>query len=230
MKKKKIIKRIIITLLILVIAILGAFLIYANVYMHSSYTLEENAVLLDNGDYYLEGSSDVGIIFYPGAKVEETAYLPMLSKLQEKGYTCILVKMPLRFAFLGTNSADDYYDEYPEIKSWYMSGHSLGGAMASSYASDNEDLIDGLLLLGAYVYGDFNPENSITIYGENDLGLDRSKIGDVNVYEIEGGNHAGFGYYGVQNGDGELIITREEQQDEAANLIDSFIQERTGDI
>jgi hypothetical protein len=198
--------------------------------MHSDYTPQENAVLLENGDYYMEGSSDIGIIFYPGAKVEETAYLPMLSKLQEKGYTCVLVKMPLRFAFLGANSADEYYDKYPDIKSWYLSGHSLGGAMASSYASDNEDLVDGLILLGAYVYGDFNPENSITIYGENDLGLDKSKIGDVNVYEIKDGNHAGFGYYGIQKGDGELIITREKQQDTAANLIDIFIRERTGNI
>ncbi|NLY82892.1 MAG: carboxymethylenebutenolidase [Clostridiales bacterium] len=230
MKKMTLTKKIIVAMLILVLALSGAFLIFASDYMHATNVPLRNAALQENGDYYLEGSSDIGIIFYPGAKVEETAYLPMLSKLQEKGYTCILVKMPLRFAILGKSSADKYYNIYPEIENWYISGHSLGGAMASDYASENEDLVEGLILLGAYVYGDFNPENSITIYGENDSNLDKSKLGDVNVYELKGANHAGFGYYGNQKGDGQLEITREEQQETAANLIDSFIRERTGDI
>lgn len=230
MKKMTLIKRMIVTILILALALLGAFLIYSSDYMHATNVPLENATLQENGDYYLEGASNTGIIFYPGAKVEEASYLPMLNRLQERGYSCILVKMPLRFAFLGKNSADEYYDVYPDIKNWYISGHSLGGAMASSYASDNEDQIDGLILLGAYVYGDYNPENSITIYGENDLVLDKSEIGDVNIYELKGANHAGFGYYGEQKGDGKLAITREEQQETAANLIDAFIRERTGNI
>lgn len=230
MKKMTLIKKIIAAMLMLVFALSGAFLIYASDYMHATNAPLETAELQENGDYYLEGVSDTGIIFYPGAKVEETAYLPLLSKLQKRGYTCILVKMPLRFAILGKNNADKYYDTYPEIKNWYISGHSLGGAMASDYASENEDAVEGLILLGAYIYGDFNPENSITIYGENDLNLDKSKLGDVNVYALKGANHAGFGYYGNQKGDGKLLITREEQQETATSLIDAFIRGRTDDI
>ena len=43
-------------------------------------------------------TSDVGIIFYPGAKVENTAYLPLLEQLERKGYSCYLVNKPFKMA------------------------------------------------------------------------------------------------------------------------------------
>lgn len=226
----KVIRKIILSILIVSLILIMGFIIYAMDYMHAdekANSIKElnNITMFDNGDYLLKGTGDIGIIFYPGAKVEEEAYLPLLEKLREQGYNCILVKMPLRFAFLGTNSAEYYINECSEINTWYLAGHSLGGAMASDYASKNGDLVDGLILLGAYIYGDIEPQKTITIYGENDLNLDKSKLGDTNVYMIEGGNHAGFGNYGIQSGDGELKITRDEQQDITVNLIKNFIEE-----
>ena len=38
--------------------------------------------------------TDTAIIFYPGAKVEAAAYLPLLNQLRQTGLTCILVEMP----------------------------------------------------------------------------------------------------------------------------------------
>lgn len=43
---------------------------------------------------------------------------------------------------------------------------------------------------------------------------------DTSFVEIVGGNHAGFGWFGVQEGDGEATITREEQQ---AQLLDATL-------
>ncbi|MBS5417627.1 hypothetical protein C7U55_03425 [Faecalibacillus faecis] len=40
----------------------------------------------------------MGIIFYPGAKVENTAYLPLLEQLERKGYSCYLVNKPFKMA------------------------------------------------------------------------------------------------------------------------------------
>ena len=43
------------------------------------------------------------------------------------------------------------------------------------------------------------------------------------VFEIKAGNHAYFGDYGEQEGDGTALISREEQQKQAVEQIISFI-------
>ena len=37
--------------------------------------------------------TDTAMIFYPGAKVEAEAYLPLLDQIRKTGVTCILVHM-----------------------------------------------------------------------------------------------------------------------------------------
>ena len=92
-------------------------------------------------------------------------------------------------------------------------------AMASSWAAKHPDDFDGLVLLGAYVYGDVPAEKSLVLYGTEDGVLSRDKLsGGPNEQVIPGGNHAQFGNYGVQPGDGNATISTEEQQKLAANL------------
>ena len=103
------------------------------------------------------------------------------------------------------------------------SGATLGGAMASSYVAGNEDKLSGLILLGAYPVND-SPINTLCIYGSEDIMLDKSKLAGVsNVLRIEGGNHAQFGNYGVQEGDGVASISREAQQEQAAGAMLAFL-------
>ncbi len=169
---------------------------------------------------------DIGFIFYPGAKVEYTAYLPLLEKVMEQGIDCYLVEMPFNLAILGQSRAEDVMEAHSEIDTWYIGGHSMGGAFAGNYASDHQGEISGVVLLGAYLYGEYPAEKTITIYGSEDMVLNREKINDdENVYVIEGGNHALFGNYGVQKGDGEAALTAEEQQEETVNLIMNFLEE-----
>jgi hypothetical protein len=47
-------------------------------------------------------------------------------------------------------------------------------------------------------------------------------------YEIKGGNHAGFGDYGVQAGDGKAAISADRQQNKAAVKIAEFIAGSSG--
>lgn len=170
--------------------------------------------------------SGTGIIFYPGAKVESIAYLPILEKLKNKGYTCVLVEMPFNMAIFNSNAANKVFDKLPDIKNWYIAGHSMGGAMASSYASNNPDKVSGLILMGAYLYGDYPEEKALTVYGSFNDNLESNINYTQNIVKIEGGNHAQFGNYGKQKGDPDATISVEEQQDLTVDAIVAFIESR----
>ncbi len=156
--------------------------------------------------------TDTGLIFYPGAKVEGTAYLPLLDQLRQTGLTCVLVEMPFHLAIFDADAAEDVMEQFPDIQHWYIAGHSLGGAMASQFAADHPDEIDGLILLGAYLYGDYSPEDTLTVYGSLNQSVEDEIDYTENVVEIQGGNHAQFGNYGPQKGDAPATISAEEQQ------------------
>ena len=185
----------------------------------ASFRLENNLTILAPSV-----PSGPGLIFYPGGKVEHTAYLPLLEQLRQNGVTCVLVEMPFRLAVFDANAADKALAALPEIETWYIGGHSLGGAMASSYAAKHSDRIQGLVLLGAYIYGDYPASKALTLYGSEDQVLDRSKITYTeNVMELAGGNHAQFGSYGPQKGDGDAVITGQAQQAQTAAAIFEFM-------
>lgn len=168
--------------------------------------------------------SKAALIFYPGAKVEHTAYAPMMSKLSEEGVTCVLVEMPFNMAIFNSNAAEEIFERVPYVESWYIGGHSMGGAMASKYASENKDKVEGLILLGAYLYGDYPPEKTLTIYGSLNPSVGEKIDYKENVVIIEGGNHAQFGNYGEQKGDLPATIGWKEQQDVTVREIMDFIE------
>lgn len=232
MKKK--VSIILISIFSVILIITAAFFIYVSNYykadnktrnrMESAITKGE---VTESGRYLIfHAGEDNGtaLIFYPGGKVESSAYFPILSKIADKGITCVLVKMPLHLAVFDPSAASQVYNKLPKIKKWYIGGHSLGGAMAGSYMSKNQDKLKGLILLGSYIYGDIDPKNALTIYGSRDKVLNRNKIiYNENIVVIKGGNHANYGNYGKQKGDGIATISREEQQNEAVTAIIKFI-------
>ena len=176
--------------------------------------------------------TDTGILFYPGGKVDYIAYAPLLESLRQQGYDVVLIKMPFNLAFFDMNVADevitDMKYDLPEVKNWYILGHSLGGVAASKFAASFPEEVEGLMLLGAYDYGGYDPTNTLIIYGTNDANLDLSKIDydKSEVYSIEGGNHAWFGDYGKQEGDGKATLTHEEQQSLTVNKIVEWMNSR----
>ena len=168
--------------------------------------------------------TDTAIIFYPGAKVEEEAYLPLLDQVRQIGVTCILVHMPFRMAIFDADAAEEVFEQFPAFRHWYIAGHSMGGAMASKFASDHPDQVDGLILMGAYLYGDYPDEKTLTIYGSLNQSVEDHIDYTENIVEIEGGNHAQFGNYGPQKGDLPAAISAEEQQAQTVAAIAAFLR------
>ena len=174
-----------------------------------------------------------GFIFYPGGKVEYTAYAPLMRALAEKGVLCVLTEMPFNLAVLDINAAEGIPERYPDVEKWYIGGHSLGGSMAASHAAKHSDIYEGLVLLAAYSTADLTDTGLrvISIYGSEDgvLNMEKYKKYAGNLpaahaeYVIDGGNHAGFGAYGPQEGDGNAAITAQEQIRQTAELLaDAF--------
>lgn len=228
---KKNIKIAVIIIVAIVILSVGTFLIYASDYYRADDTAIA-AMQIDSvtklGDRLIIVTPDTpgktAMIFYPGAKVEYFAYLPLMEKIKDSsGIMCILVKMPFNMAIFDPNAAEEIMEQFPEIENWYVAGHSMGGAMASYYASNNQDKVKGLILLGAYIYGDFPENKALTIYGSFNTSVAEKINYTENIVVIEGGNHAQFGNYGKQNGDVDAAISSEEQQSIAAEAIKNFI-------
>lgn len=237
----------VILLILAVFVLAGVCLWYVNDYYRSDVTIADYQK--DGGDVsvteieqglYLDGAGeDTALIFYPGAKVEYTAYLPLLYRLAEQGIDSFLVKMPCNLAIFGQNKADGIMERY-DYKNWYLSGHSLGGAMAASYASGHMEDLDGLVLLAAYPTKSMQSEDFtvLSLYGSEDGVLNTSKLekGRKNMPKhytelcIEGGNHAGFGDYGEQSGDHKAAVNREEQQEQTVAAILEMTAERNDSI
>lgn len=230
-KGKQKIKFIIAASLVLVFAtITVAFAGYVSDYYRTDWDAVEafspmNSVsteLHDNGTLVFEPENAAkGFIFYPGGKVEYTAYQPLMEACAHQGILCILVEMPFNLAVLDIDAADGIQDQYPEIEKWYIGGHSLGGSMAASYLADHINDYDGLILLGSYSTANLSETDLdvLSVYGSEDQIMNRAKYeenksnlpGDFIEVVIEGGCHSYFGMYGAQNGDGKPTISNEQQ-------------------
>lgn len=244
-------KRVILIMIVVIVVALAIFawLIYANDYYKATDVAKkamlgtENIEVTEEKDYYVfsangeDTDADKGIVFYPGGKVDEKAYAPMLLELAENGYEVYLIKMPAKLAIFGMNAAEEVFQEASHIESWTMMGHSLGGAMAASFSAAHDEEVDALVLLAAYSTEDLTSLeiNVYSFYGTEDKVLNMEKYEeyysnfpeDVIEEVIDGGNHANYAHYGAQDGDGEASITREEQQE---CVLDVFLSVRKCDV
>ena len=165
-----------------------------------------------------------GVIFYPGGRVDYHAYAPFAEALSKKGYLVVIPKMPFNLAVFDYKAAKPIIEQFSSIGHWVIGGHSLGGSMAAHYLFENQDEIDGLLLVASYpAAGDdlTNYSGSVTSVSASLDGLATaddiaaSKLllpSSTSFVLIKGGNHAQFGWYGNQAGDNTAIISREDQQ------------------
>jgi dienelactone hydrolase len=125
---------------------------------------------------------------------------------------------------LSPSAADDVVGaEGDDIEHWVVGGHSLGGAMAATYATSAHHELAGLLLWGAYPAKSMATRQGLdttSIYGTNDglatvSDIEASKAdlpADTHFVPVTGGIHAFFGDYGAQSGDGTATITRDDAQ------------------
>lgn len=236
------IKRALGIILVGLLILLGAFLIYVQDYYKASrpavelMTTTEEVEVLNHNPIHMTSTTkeaEIGIIFYPGGKVEEVAYTPLMYPLAESGYETFIVDMPFNLAVFDIDAADAIIADNPEINTWYVGGHSLGAAMAAIYVEDHLDNIEGLILLAGYSTADLSQTelSVLSLYGSEDEVLDGEQMNeyrsnlpkDTTEVEIPGGNHAQFGLYGEQDGDGEAKISAEEQLAITIEEMEAFI-------
>ena len=236
---RKIKKGLMIALAVLLV-FTAVFGIYAGDYYHADLDAIQNNSLrmdyermerLEDGSLvFYPAAYDSAVIFYPGGKVEALAYIPLMESLAEEGVLTVLMPMPFNLAVLAKNAAEGIPEQFPEVENWYMAGHSLGGSMAASFAAENTAWVDGLILLAAYST-DPVVLPVLSIYGSNDGVMNpekyrqyRPNLPELTEQITDGGNHAGFGFYGPQEGDGEASISRQEQIEQTARLMAEFVR------
>lgn len=244
MNKKTLAKRILYVLVAVMACACVAFLAFASDYyradsrardaMTSSGQDRVKVQELDDGNIAFVPQEPVaGLVFYPGGKVEPTAYAPLLRRCAEQDVLSVLVQPPFNLAFFSAAAADKIIAEFPGIDTWIVAGHSLGGVVASSYTAAHGQDVDGLLLLAAYPSDDMSDYagNVISMAGSNDQVLNREKFAaspnllppNAETRILQGGNHAGFGDYGAQAGDGIATISPEEQQAQAVEAVTQLV-------
>jgi pimeloyl-ACP methyl ester carboxylesterase len=153
-----------------------------------------------------------------------------MKQVADRGVMTVIVPMPLDLALFGIGSAGDVMAAYPKIKHWIVGGHSLGGSMAAEFVKGHPTAQQGLVFLASYSADSTDlsalPLKAVSIYGTKD-GLAAAKVpasmvrlpADAVLVAIDGGNHAQFGDYGAQRGDGTATISRTEQQSRTAVAI-----------
>ena len=183
-------------------------------------------------------SPQAGLIVHPGAMVDPRAYAPVAQAMARDGFLVALVPMEGMLAFNGVERADDVIAAQAGITRWFLAGHSLGGVIAARYVAEKGQAVpvDGLVLWASFPSREDDISDSglpaTSIFGSRDLLSTVTEIEDAKpllppdtVYaEIPGGNHAQFGSYGKQEGDGEALIERATQRQIVAGATAHFMR------
>jgi hypothetical protein len=168
------------------------------------------------------GAATSGLVFQPGARVDPRAYVPILTEVSRGGVLVVIVKQPFDIGFLAIGAPAAAIEAHPEVTTWDVGGHSLGGVAASSYAGPHTDTVRGLVLWASYPVGSLAQSGLrvASVSGSADglatpADIEASRVdlpGDTAYTVVEGGVHAFFGDYGEQPGDGTPGVSREEAQ------------------
>jgi pimeloyl-ACP methyl ester carboxylesterase len=168
-----------------------------------------------------------GLLLLPGCPVDPIAYTPLTRRIAERGHPAAVVKIPYRCA--GFGSLEQVLDRRiaalvasrPGV-AWVLAGHSRGAAHAARVAATTPKAVAAFVLMGTSHPRDLDlsqlPIDVTKIAGTNDgvagpAQFDTARLPpSTHWVRIEGGNHAQFGYYGVQLFDHRATISREAQQ------------------
>ncbi|MFD1393355.1 alpha/beta hydrolase [Lacticaseibacillus jixianensis] len=178
------------------------------------------------------------VIFYPGALVAPASYSIWAKQLAEAGTTVYIVQFPLNLAVLSGNKADQVLraTKGPVV----IGGHSLGGVMAARYAKAHRTKrLAGVFFLASYA----DTKGRLTKRGVPVLAAvaDHDRVLNWSAYRKAkanlpaqaqfvtlSGNHAGFGSYGKQAGDGTSPVTNAAQQRAVAKTLHRWLTTRVG--
>lgn len=181
------------------------------------------------------GRPQTGLVFYPGGRVEPEAYAVLAHDIAREGYLVVIPRMPLNLAVLDRQAARRVMANYPGVNTWLVGGHSLGGAMAAGYAGSQQSGVQGLILMASFPADSNDLSESglrvLSIYGTRDgLAMPDEVTGAAHLLPdhtqwvaISGGNHAGFGDYGTQPGDGTAALSQDAQWTQIVDAVVRFL-------
>ena len=183
-----------------------------------------------------DSTPSAGLVLYPGGRVDWRSYAPVARAIAIEGILVVLAPMPFNLAVFSPGAAEEIIRAYPKITSWSVGGHSLGGAMAANFVYQNSGEVKGLVLWASYPAeaNDLSqtPVAVLSLYGSEDglATLDKIEASrpllpqDAIFTVIEGGNHAQFGSYGEQPGDGNALISATDQREIIVQATVEFIK------
>lgn len=173
-----------------------------------------------------------GLVFVPGAKVEPFAYVGVLTEVvSASGITVLITEPTLNLALFDQRPLEAFTSAAPEVTQWAVGGHSLGGVRAC-FLAETPDVV-ALVLFGSFCANDLSGSDLavLSLEGSNDELTTQQQIEDargllpedaVRVL-ITGANHASFGDYGPQPGDGPLETDRETVRGTIAEEITELV-------
>jgi hypothetical protein len=172
------------------------------------------------------GATGVGLVYVPGAKVDAAAYAAKLSGLvAEQGVTVVIAKPWLNLAFFDFRPLDAFTSLAPDIDTWIVGGHSLGGVRSCMLATQ----ADALALFASYCATDLAESGLpvLSISGSEDALTTPEDISegrpllpaDAQFTEIDGASHSSFGDYGLQAGDGTPTISDDDMTAQLTDLV-----------
>lgn len=245
-RARRIVRAVLLGFAALLIVAIGGFLIWANTGVMQaeagalSAVRADSALSIRDSDNAVVMSpagepSGIGLVFIPGAKVEPNAYLNKLSEVvAQDGLTVVITKPILNLAFFDQRPLSAFTDQAPGISTWFVGGHSLGGVRACQYAEQPD--VAGLILLGSYCANDLSatPIEVLSISGSSDGLSTPEKIkqakpllpAETRFVEIDGGNHARFGDYGLQPGDGTAMVSNADVRSIITEEIEALLAPR----
>lgn len=173
-----------------------------------------------------------GLVFVPGAKVDAASYEATLAPLVGDGATVVITRPILNLAFFDLRSLESFTDQASGVDEWLVGGHSLGGVKACQWADDPE--VAGLVLFGSYCANDLSDSSVpvLSVSGSEDGLSTPAKVAaardllpaSADLVEIDGANHADFGWYGPQPGDGVATISHEEADRALTDALLDFLR------
>lgn len=178
------------------------------------------------------------MVFYPGARVDPYSYLPPLAELSNAtGLRVVIAKVALNLALTDTRDASELAALAGENTDILVSGHSLGGVQACMRAE--EPVVSHLILMASFCANDLTQRDDLrvlTLLGSEDALTDVSQVDDASALlppggvrvTIEGANHASFGAYGPQTGDGVATLGRDDFTERLVSEITDFLATEDG--
>ncbi|ANJ26447.1 alpha/beta hydrolase [Agromyces aureus] len=239
---RRVIRVLLAVLTVLVLLVVG-FLVWANTVMQGERPAALDAwtddrVSIESFDDSVvitpvDETSDRGLVFIPGAKVDPYAYMAKLvDAAAETGTTVVITKPTLNLAFFDQRPLSTFTAHAPDVDEWYVGGHSLGGVRACMMAAEPDADVAGLVFFGSYCSNDVSGSDLavLSISGSEDGLSTPDKIDaaahllpdDATFVEIDGANHASFGNYGVQPGDGVATIPDDEVREQITDALVAF--------